>query len=283
MPRCADTSCARWRPDLSALSWAGGIVGRCRAIRFNNGWYCSRTCVERAALRGLAQSAAISLAVTPRPTHRLGVLLQRAGAISPEQLDVALAASASTGLRIGRQLERLGFVTPDIVLRALATQAGVSYLSTFDVSRVRPARMALPEAMVRVLGLLPFEIDAEKMHASVICRAPLPRAAMRAFARLTGLTPEAYLVTDHVYRAALAAYRPADNVKSLHTAPTLENIGAAAALVADTAVADRTVTMRHAAYDNRVWVRIEGMRRVSNLVVTSTRQENPFPIELTTY
>src|SRR5262245_32014413 len=107
MPRCVDASCARWRPDLSALSWAGGIVGWCRAIRFNSAWYCSRTCVEQAALRGLAQSAAISLAVTPRRSD----------------------------------------------------EVFVSYLSSFDVRRVRPAPIALPKTIVRVLGLVPFETD----------------------------------------------------------------------------------------------------------------------------
>ena len=284
MPRCAETSCARWRPDLSARSWAGGLVAQWSAIRFNQLWYCSRGCIEQAALRGLVQSAAISLAGTrPRPL-KLGALLQRVGTISQAQLDMALGASAATGLPLDRQLERLGFVTPDAVLRALATGAGVSYLLAFDVSRVRRAPVALPDAMVRSLGLVPFETDPEMKQASVICAAaPLPREAMRAFARLTGWTPKAYFVTDRVLESALAAYRPAEHAETSHAATTLDNIGAAAALVADTAVAERTVTMRHAAYDNRVWVRIESRQGVSDLIVTNERQEGPFPIELTTH
>jgi len=273
MPRCADTSCARRRPDLSALSWAGGLVRQWSAIRFNRLWYCSRGCVEQAALRGLVQSAAIPPTGTPRRPLKLGALLQDAGLISQAQLDMALGASAATGLRIGRQLERLGFVTSDEVLQALATQAGVGCLLAFDVSRVRRVPMALPEAMVRSLRLVPFEIDPERKQASVICAAPLPRAAMLAFARLTGWTPKPYLVTDRVLEAALVAYRPAEHPETANAATTLDNIGAAAALVADTAVAERTVTMRHAAYDNRVWVRIEGLQRVSDLIVTNERHE----------
>jgi hypothetical protein len=283
MLRCADTSCARRCRDLSALAWAGRVVRRWSAIRFNDAWYCSRACVEQAAWRGLAQSAAISWSPTPRRPLKLGVLLQDAGTISRAQLEMALGASAATGLRIGRQLEKLGFVTPEMVLRALATQAGVSYLSAFDVSRVRRAPVALPEAMVRSLGLVPFEADFEIRQVRVICAAPLQPGALRAFARLTGWTPEAYLVTDHVFEAALAAYRPADDAESLHGASTVGNIGAAAAHVADAAVIDRTVTMRHAAFDDRLWVRVEGMRRVSDLIVTNQRREGARPVELTAH
>jgi hypothetical protein len=253
------------------------------AIRFNEAWYCSRTCVEQAALRGLAQALSISSGATPRRALKLGVLLQHAGVISPAQLEMALGASEATGLRIGRQLEQLGFVTPEMVLRALATQAGISYLSAFDVNRVRNAPVALPETMVRSLGLVPFEADPDLRQAHVICAAPIPRAALRAFARLTGWTPEAYLVTDQVFEQALAAYRPAEDAAILHAAATVGNIGAAAAHVADTAVADRTVTMRHAAYDNRVWIRIEGLQRVSDLIVTNERQEGPCRVELTAH
>jgi type II secretion system (T2SS) protein E len=283
MPRCADDSCARWRPDLSQLAWAGVVVRPWGALRFNESWYCSRSCVERAALRGLAQSAALTQPITARRPLRLGVLLQHAGAISQAQLDMALGASATTGLRIGRQLEQLGFVSADMVLRALATQAGISYLSTFDVSRVQRSPLALPEAMVRSLGLVPFEANADMKQAHVVCTAPLPRSAMRAFARLTGWTPEPYLVTDRAFEAALAAYRPAEDAEILHGATTVGTIGAAAAHVADTAVSDREVTMRHAAFDNRVWVRVEGMQRVSDLIVTSQALEDSCRVELTAH
>ena len=45
MPRCADFTCGRWRPERMAPRWAAGI-------RFNNHWYCSRECVENAARIG---------------------------------------------------------------------------------------------------------------------------------------------------------------------------------------------------------------------------------------
>jgi len=283
MPRCADRSCRRWRPNLSAFESLGNAMRHWGAIQFNESWYCSRGCVEQAALRRLVQSASIAPGASALRPLKLGVLLRHAGAISQAQLETALGTTALTGLRIGRQLEQLGFATSDMVLRALATQAGVSYLSAFDVTRVRRSPVALPVATVRALGLVPFEADGALKQVHVICAAPLPRAAMRAFARLTGWTPEVFLVTDSVFEAALQAYRPAGDAATLHDAATVGTIGAAAARVADTAVKNRAVTMRHAAYGNRVWVRVEATRRISDLIVTGDRQEAPCRAELTAH
>ena len=38
VPRCAEVSCGRWRPERLAPQWAAGI-------RLNGDWYCSRPCV----------------------------------------------------------------------------------------------------------------------------------------------------------------------------------------------------------------------------------------------
>ena len=85
---------------------------------------------------------------------------------------------------------------------------------------------------------------------SVVCAAPVPRTAMRALIRLTGWTPEVYLVTDRVFQAALDAYRPAQGTQTSHQAWTVENMSAAAAHVADVAASERAVTMRHADCDS---------------------------------
>ena len=201
------------------------------------------------------------------PPLKLGALLRHAGVITATQLESALIVKARTGLRIGEQLEQLGLVDADVVLRALATQANVSYLSTFDVARVRRAPVSLPSAMVRALGLVPFEADEIRQRLHVISAAPLPRAAIRAMARLTELTIDVYLVKDSVFGAALDAYRPADGAPVTHDADLVQTLTAAAARVADRAQSDRAITMRHAAYDDYVWVRVEGSQRVSDLLV----------------
>jgi hypothetical protein len=254
MPRCADETCSRWR-----------LFG---ALQFNGNVYCSRGCVEQAALAGLGEPATTPRARTPLPALKLGVLLRHAGVITETQLNDALTAKSRTGLRIGEQLEQMGAASPDTVLRALATQAGVSYLSNFDVTRVTRAPGSLAPAMVRALGLVPFDMDAAGERLKVISAAPLPRAAIRAMARLTGWTIEVYLVKDAVFGAALDAYQSADSGAVSRDADMLRTLDAAAARVAERAVRDRAVTMKHVAYDDYVWVRVEGPGQVSDLLVT---------------
>lgn len=274
MPRCADENCGRWRPDLSSVGrLAGASVLKMGALQFNGHWYCSRACVEQAARTGLDQDRAKARVSNGLPPLRLGVLLRHAGAITQSQLETALDAAKESGLKIGAQLERLGYSTPDDVLRALAAQAGVSYLSTFDVTRVERAPASMPAPMVRALGLVPFEADDVLKKLRVVCAAPVPKAAMRALIRLTGWAPEVYLVTDRVFQQVLDAYKPAQGNAKSHQALTVENVSAAAALVADVAANERAVTMHHADCDSYRWVRVQASQRVSDLLVTAAQEE----------
>jgi hypothetical protein len=270
MPRCADTTCRRWR-----------LFG---ALQFNGDWYCSRACVEQAALAGLTvpEDGARTSGTRALPPLKLGVLLRHAGAITEAQLDAALTAKARTGLRIGEQLEQMGLASADTVLRALATQAGVSYLSNFDVARVRRAPSALTPAIVRALGLVPFEADQIGQRLHVISAAPLPRTAIRAMTKLTGWSIEVYLVKDAVFDAALDAYQPAGQMEVAEDTSTVRTLDAAAARIAERAARDRAITVRHVAYDDGsrtsgsrasgsrasyVWVRVEGSERISDLLI----------------
>jgi hypothetical protein len=250
------------------------------ALQFNGLWYCSRACVEQAARAGLNQHRTRARVSNGLPPLRLGVLLRHAGVITQEQLETALEAAKETGLRIGAQLERLGYSTPDDVLRALAAQAGVSYFSTFDVTRVERSPVSMPASMVRALGLVPFEADDVLRKLSVVCAAPVPKAAMRALIRLTGWSPEIYLVTDRVFQETLDAYKPAQKDAKSHQALTVETMSAAAALVAEVAAHERAVTMRHADCDSYRWVRVQAPQRVSDLLVTATQEERGCQAEL---
>jgi hypothetical protein len=250
------------------------------ALQFNGLWYCSRACVEQAARAGLNQDRTRVRPSNGLPPLKLGVLLRHSGAITQAQLETALDAAKETGLRIGAQLERLGYTTSEDVLRALAAQAGVSYLATFDVARVERAPVSMPAPMVRALGLVPFESDEVLKKLSVVCAAPVPKAAVRALIRLTGWAPEVYLVTDRVFQESLDAYKPAHADATSHQALTVENVSAAAALVADVAAHERAVTMRHADCDSYRWVRVQAPQRVSDLLVTAAQEERGCQAEL---
>ena len=284
MPRCADHRCGRWRPDLRSLERvAGAFVRRLSALQFNGLSYCSRSCVERAARAGLGEPAASAVSSSRLPPLKLGVLLRHAGAITEIQLETALAMCQRTGLKIGEQLLQLGYTTSDHILRALAAQGGVSYLSTFDVSRVERVQVGLPAAMVRALGLVPFEADEELRRLSVVCAAPVPKAATRALMRLTGWTAELYLVSDRVFEAALDAYAPAVDTVAVHEAVTLESLGSAASHIADLATRERAITMTQAECNQYRWVRVRGPVQTRDLFVTSTRKETPCQAELTAH
>jgi hypothetical protein len=259
MPRCAEPSCGRWRPTVG---FAGGMLA---SIRFNGRWYCSRACVESAAREGLDAPAALAGSAAALPPPRIGVLLRYQGLINDAQLGASLDEQRRTGMKLGAQMCTLGFVDGDVVLRALAEQAGVSYLTSFDLRRVRGVS-TLPIPTVRALGVVPFDVDEDDKRVHVICGAPMPRTALRALAKLTDWTPEPFFVRDDVLAAALEAYRPADAAG--HDVQTVPDLTAAAKRVADAAAREREVTMRHATCDDYVWVRVEGKDRVSDVMVT---------------
>lgn len=266
MPRCADYTCGRWRPERLAPRWAAGI-------RFNGHWYCSRACVEHAALMGLDEPAIPSAMPGALPPLKLGVLLRHLGALSEANLERALESQMTSGRRLGAELQHLGIVTFEPVLKALAAQNGVSYLASFDLSRVTRGPAWLPAETVRALGLVPFDVDESARRVRVVCVAPLPKAAMRALFKLTGYTAEPYLIEDQLWEQALRAYRPAPPAEGHHReAVAVNGTAAAAARIADSALADRAVTMRHASFNQYRWVRVEGPRQVSDLFVPALQE-----------
>jgi hypothetical protein len=257
VPRCAEASCGRWRPERLAPRWASGI-------RLNGHWYCSRECVLTAARAGLDVQAVPAASSSLRPL-RLGVLLRHLQAVSEADLKAALESQRASGLRLGAELQRLQRVRPENVLRALAAQNNVSFFTSFDLAKVTSGPSWLATETVRALGLVPFDTDPGERRVRVVCAAPVPRAAVRAMHKLTGWTPEVYLVHDDVWRRALDAYRPKTDAPA--DVVTLGGIDAAASFVADTASADRTVTMRYAQWDRFTWIRVEGSSQVANLLV----------------
>jgi hypothetical protein len=267
MPRCADPGCGRWRPERLAPKWASGI-------RFNSRWYCSRDCVEHAARAGLDVPAVPAAPVATLPPLRLGVLLRHMGAITEQQLASALEAQRKTGRKLGAELRARNIITAEQMLKALAAQANVSYLASFELTRVMRGPVWLSAQTVRALGLVPFELDEVSHRVRVACTAPVPRAAIRALLKLTGWTVDPYLVDDAVWMQALRVYRPADaGVQTRRETVSIRGVAAAAARVADAAVADRAITMRHAEYDRFTWVRVEGPHLVSDLLVTGAEED----------
>jgi Type II secretion system (T2SS), protein E, N-terminal domain len=262
MPRCAEPGCARWRPERLAPRWTTGM-------RFNGEWYCSRACVESAAREGLEVPA------VPQPSNRalrhlrIGVLLRHMGSISETQLNEALQSQRTSGRRLGQELQQLGIATSDVLVRALAAQGSVSYLTTFDVERVKRGPAWLPSATVRALGVVPFETVDATRSVKVVCAAPVPRSALRALKTLTGWDAEPYLVDDTVWERALDAYRPGQGATEQEHGEThtVRGVADAAAWVADAAQSRRAVTMRSVRAGDYTVVRVEAPSIMSDLLI----------------
>ena len=240
----------------------------------NGAWYCSRPCVEAAAREGLDERVKPASTVAPLPPLKLGVLLRHMGAITEAQLELALSMQRTSGLRLGEQLQQLGLVGPDPILKALAAQSQVSYLTSFDVARVQRGPGRLPPETVRALGVVPFEADDARQRLKVICTAPVPRTALRAMAKLTGWTPEPYLVDDAIWELAMSLYQPAHSgARGVAQARRVGNVHDAAVQVAAAAARDRKVTMRHADCDEYMWVRVEGGEHVTDFLVAGGKED----------
>jgi hypothetical protein len=194
----------------------------------------------------------------------VGALLRHQGALTAAQLESAVTAQRESGLKLGAQLKALGHLPADALVKALAAQAGVSYLTAVDLSRVRHAPGGLSADMVRALGLLPFEADDARRRLHVLCTAPLPRAALRALTRLTGWTPEPYLVDDQVWQQAVEAYVPAGGPG---TAEVVRDLEVATAHVVRAAASSREATVRYAGGGGFVWARVESAARTQDVLV----------------
>ena len=265
MPRCADASCGRWRPERLTSRWPIGV-------RLNGAWYCSSACVCAAARQGLSAGPPHLAAPGGRFTRtRLGVLLRKMHLVSDEQLQHALARQRESGRRLGAELEHLGYASRDAVLRALATQQGVKYVLTHETRRLPRPLPWLPPEMARALEIVPFGVDGGPRVVQVICAAPVPRAALRALKSLTGWTPDVYLVADAVWRRALSDY--AGLFETPEALPIAAGVDEAASVVASRASADRSVTMRMARWERYAWVRVEGPSRVSDVLIPESTED----------
>jgi type IV pilus assembly protein PilB len=90
------------------------------------------------------------------PTRlQLGALLVRAGVLSSEQLEAALADKEETGRRLGEILLDRGWVEGAEIAKALAQQHGLQYVDFADTVVESAAVSLLPERLARRYDALP--------------------------------------------------------------------------------------------------------------------------------
>ncbi len=254
MARCSRDECQRWRPDL--------LVRRRRAgCQFEGHWYCSTECLEHAASERLYETS--HRGEWPAVGPRIGSLLVHQRALTKASLQLALRDQAVTRLPLGQQLEHMGLVTPAEVLRALSQQAGVSYLATIDVSRIRHVSEPLSSATLRELGLIALNADPDNTVLRVACKAPVPWPSLRAITSVTGWSTEPLLIADRDWDEVTQSLAEREQAQAI----PVSGVDAAAAATAQLAEATHAREMSMARFDPYILVRVESRDHHEDLLL----------------
>jgi type IV pilus assembly protein PilB len=144
---------------------------------------------------------------TAPPRLQLGALLVRAGALTTEQLELALAEKEETGRRIGEILVEHGWVEPEAIAKALAQQHGLEYVDFADTI-VEPAAVSiLPERLARRYDALPVRF-LEDNAVLVAVADPTDLFASDDLRLALGLNVRLAVAAEAELRVAIArAYR----------------------------------------------------------------------------
>ncbi len=260
MRQCARNECGRQAP------W----YGRQGGVSVDGRWYCSVACFELLARHRLLEARQASGGLPPAAHLRLGVWLRQFG-ITTAQVNAALVAQRETHLRLGAQLIALGFATSEMVLAALARQSGTDFIAHVDPATVRMAPAGLSPHAVRALCLVPFT-RPERGHVRVACAGPLPRVALAAFARLTKLVPEPFLVTDDTFEALVTAYG-ADAEDSTAEFVEAQSLGEAVQQITAAAMHDGTARLTETRMAPLTWVRVHSGTGTRDVVLHESRSQ----------
>jgi type IV pilus assembly protein PilB len=93
----------------------------------------------------------------------LGTLLRRVGAISSEQLEIALTEKERSPRRLGEILVEWGWVSSGAIGRALAEQYGIPFLDLSETEVEQDVAMLLPEDAARRLQALPVRFLPDRL------------------------------------------------------------------------------------------------------------------------
>lgn len=249
------------------------LPSRAVGVTVDGDWYCSFACVETVAReRLLALEPAVGLRVADDGLRtRIGGWLRHTGAITDDQLAVALEAQKISGLRLGAQVIALNLVAAERVLKALSLQAGVPYLSRIDVARVRRAPGGLSRHAVRALRVVPFS-EPSRGIVKVACLAPLPRLALSAFRRITGFIPEPHLIADDRWADLVDAYGSDATGASVPSFVQTHTLADAAATIARTATSARAARLTGLRCDDYTWMRVMVPEGAHDVVYATSRE-----------
>ncbi len=98
---------------------------------------------------------------------RLGDLLVNAGAITAEQLDLALKAQKGTKQRLGSVLVQSGFITEKNLVEALSLQLGIDTIDLTNVSLSIELAKFVPKSMAGKYCVVPVKVSADTLYLAM--------------------------------------------------------------------------------------------------------------------
>ncbi len=135
---------------------------------------------------------------------KFGEILVGQGAITSDQLEIALAEQRRVGGKLGTILRDLGLVSEDTISRALADQSGVEHV---DLLRERPSAEVLelvPQSLAAECEVLPLRVEQSTL---VLAMAnPTDILAIDRVQRSAGLFVRAVSAPRGRIRRAIAAH-----------------------------------------------------------------------------
>jgi type IV pilus assembly protein PilB len=131
----------------------------------------------------------------------LGESLVRRGAITEEQLALALKEQERTGGHVGEILVALGFTTQEEITRSLATQAGVEEIDLNEIEVPPEALALLDQAFCRERKVLPIAADEHQLRIAMA--NSLDVLTVDEVGRLTGRAVEVMAASEPAMLEAL--------------------------------------------------------------------------------
>ena len=135
------------------------------------------------------------------PKRRIGEILVRQGALTPDQLERALAIQREEKLMLGEVLTRMGVVRQVDVGKALAEQLGVPFVALEDQQVDAQAAILLPEMFCRAHQLVAFRVNGSALAVAMV--APDDLWAVSEVRLITGYEIEPYVASPTGVRRAL--------------------------------------------------------------------------------
>jgi MSHA biogenesis protein MshE len=173
----------------------------------------------------MSTSSATVSKLSRRKKMRLGELLLEAGAITPEQLDQALAMQKQTGHKLGRALTEVGAIEEAELYQFLAKRLEIDYLELSSIKLQPDTVKLLPEVQARRLRALVLKRDKDGLLVGMA--DPTDIFAHDELSRLLGTTVKIALVNEsELLRTIDITYRRTDEINAL-AAEVKEELGEA--------------------------------------------------------